>query len=126
MEKDRQIKYCLREMRRHEEYIKNELICKYGHEIVELAEKKLNRQRRYTDILVRATVLGLMNRDEATDRMMDIESADLKFNLRLDDWFASDDFNFAHDFAGIVNNIVRKRFPSEDFGHFVPRFAGIR
>lgn len=82
------------------------------------------RRSKYADIMVRATVLGLMNKEDATDRMMDIESADLKFNMRLDDWLKADDFNFAHDFLGIRDNIVRNEFPSKDFGFFVPRFAG--
>ena len=56
------------------------------------------KHRKYADIMVRAAVLGLMNKEDATDRMMDIESADLKFNMRLDDWLKADDFNFAHDF----------------------------
>ena len=63
--------------------------------------------------------------DEDVDRMMDIESADKKFNMRLDEWLNADDFNFAHDFYGIVNNINREKgFPATDFGFFVPRFAG--
>lgn len=55
--------------------------------------------------------------------MMDIESADKVFNLRLDDWLSADDFNFFHDIYGIMNNIVRDTFPAKDFGLFVPRFA---
>ena len=82
------------------------------------------RRSKYADIMVRATVMGLMNTSEDVDRMMDIESADLKFNMRLDDWIKADDFNFAHDFLGIRDNIVRNEFPSKDFGFFVPRFAG--
>lgn len=83
------------------------------------------RHSKYVDIMLRATVLGLMQKSEATDRMMDIESADRKFNLRLDDWKAADNFNFAHDFIGIRNNINRGNgFPATDFGLFVPRFAG--
>ena len=42
---------------------------------------------------------------------MDIESADKKFNMRLDDWLQADDFNFAHDYCGIQNNIKRGEFP---------------
>lgn len=58
-------------------------------------------------------------------KVMDIESADKKFNMRLDEWLNADDFNFAHDFYGIVNNINREKgFPATDFGFFVPRFAG--
>ena len=82
------------------------------------------RHSKYADIMCRATVMGLMYPEQATDRMMDIESADRKFNLRLDDWLKADDFNFAHDFFGIRDNIVRNEFPSKDFGFFVPRFAG--
>ena len=82
------------------------------------------RRSKYADIMVRATVMGLMNTSEDVDRMMDIESADLKFNMRLDDWIKADDFNFTHDFLGIRDNIVRNEFPSKDFGFFVPRFAG--
>lgn len=85
-----------------------------------------DKREKYADIMVRATTMGLMDESQATDRMMDIESADLKFNLRLDDWLNADDFNFAHDFYGIRDNIVRDKFPSNDFGYFVPRFAGQR
>ncbi|MBS5083241.1 MAG: hypothetical protein KH031_24160 [Clostridiales bacterium] len=82
------------------------------------------RHSKYADIMVRATMMGLMNEDQDIDRMMDIESADKKFNLRLDDWLKSDNFNFYHDFIGIVNNIDRSaEFPAIDFGSFVPRFA---
>lgn len=63
---------------------------------------------------------------ERMNLMMDIESADTVFNLRLDDWLNADDFNFFHDLFGIVNNIVRNSFPATDFGFFVPRFAGER
>lgn len=82
------------------------------------------KRRKYADIMVRATVLGLMNKEDATDRMMDIESADLKFNMRLDDWLKADDFNFAHDFLGIRDNIVRNKFPSKDFGFFRSEICG--
>ena len=54
----------------------------------------------------------------------DIESADRKFNLRLDDFLGADNSNFAHDFIRIQGNIVRGNFPATDFGDFVPRFAG--
>lgn len=79
---------------------------------------------KYAVIMGRATVMGLMDESEAIDRMMDIESADRKFDLRLDEWIAADDFNFAHDFLGIRDNINRNDgFPATDFGLFVPRFA---
>lgn len=83
------------------------------------------RHSKYADIMCRATVMGIMSPEEDVDRMMDIESADIKFNLRLDDWFDADDFNFAHDFIGIKDNINRENgFPATDFGLFIPRFAG--
>lgn len=56
--------------------------------------------------------------------IMDIDSADQRFNLRLDEFLEADKFNFAHDFIGIQENIVRESFPATDFGYFVPRFAG--
>ena len=68
------------------------------------------RKSKYADVMVRATVMGLMKPDEDVDRMMDIESADKKFNMRLDEW---------------LNNINREKgFPATDFGFFIPRFAG--
>lgn len=89
------------------------------------SRKDKKRHSKYADIMCRATVMGLMLPGEDVDRMMDIESADIKFNLRLDDWFDADDFNFAHDFIGIKDNINRENgFPATDFGLFIPRFAG--
>ena len=89
----------------------------------EIKEKK--RYLKYVDIMARATAMGLMTQKENFSRMMDIESADIEFNLRLDDWLEADDFNFAHDFMGIRKSINRSNgFPAKDFGFFVPRFAG--
>lgn len=84
---------------------------------------KDERHSKYAKIMARATAMGLMRKNDAADRMMDIESADLKFDIRLDDWFNADNFNFAHDFLGIKNNIVRDDFPAVDFNNFIPRFA---
>lgn len=87
----------------------------------------MNKERysKYADIIVRAAVMGYMDGVDGCSTMMDIESADRKFNLRLDDWLVADDFNFAHDFLGIRKNINRGNgFPATDFGLFVPRFAG--
>ncbi|MEG1901792.1 MAG: hypothetical protein RR225_05340 [Clostridium sp.] len=55
--------------------------------------------------------------------LMDIESADKVFDLRLEDLLNADDFNFSHDISGIVNNAVRADYPATDFNGFVPRFA---
>ena len=54
---------------------------------------------------------------------MDIESADRKFNIRLDEWLQADLFNFTHDFYGIIDHIARDQFPATNFEGFIPRFA---
>lgn len=97
------------------------------NKIIKIAEKKeRKRHSKYADIMIRATVEGYMTEDQAVSVMMDIESADLMFNLRLDDWLEADKFNFAHDFVGIRDNINRENgFPATDFGFFVPRFASL-
>ena len=81
------------------------------------------RYQKYVEIAKRAENEGLY-RGERISLLMDIESADRKFNLRLDDWLKADGFNFAHDLYGIMNNINRTEFPATDFGLFVPRFSG--
>jgi hypothetical protein len=79
----------------------------------------------YIQIITRAKETGLLQNYNIISVMMDIESADIKFNLRLADWIKADQFNFAHDFVGIINNIHRNNgFPATNFGYFVPRFAG--
>ena len=92
-----------------------------GGMIVNIDKERIGK---YAAIAGRAMQEGLFD-GEAIDLMMDIESADRKFNLRLDDWLNADKFNFAHDLFGIMNNIVRDQFPAVDFGLFVPRFAGL-
>jgi hypothetical protein len=67
--------------------------------------------------------MGIYNGERST-LLMDIESADNAFNMRLEDWLKADNFNFAHDVVGIVNNIDRSKFPATEFHLFVPRFAG--
>lgn len=84
-------------------------------------ERKL-RYLKYVEIAERAESEGLYN-GERINLLMDIESADIKFNMKLDDWLMSDSFNFSHDLLGIINNIVRVNFLAKDFGNFVPRFA---
>ena len=86
----------------------------------------MNKERieMYAKICQRAEKIGFSSGESRIGALMDIESADIKFNLRLDDWLNADDFNFAHDYCGIKNCIVRSEFPAKDFGLFVPRFAG--
>lgn len=86
-------------------------------------EEKKERNRKYGAICARAKAMGIMQGD-AISAIVDIESADRKFNLRLDDFLGADNSNFAHDFIRIQGNIVRGNFQATDFGDFVPRFAG--
>lgn len=82
------------------------------------------RFEKYVAICERAEKLGIARAERVTS-LMDIESADAKFNLMLDDWLKADDANFAHDFLGIYSNANRASgFPVKDFGLFVPRFSG--
>lgn len=83
---------------------------------------KAEKHLKYQEIITRAEKLGIYT-GERLDALMDIESADLHFNLRLDDWLNADDFNFSHDFSGIANNIDRSTYPATEFNNFVPRFA---
>lgn len=76
----------------------------------------------YVKIAQRAEEMGIYNGNRM-NLLMDLGSADEMFNLRLDDFLNADNFNFAHDVVGIVNNINRNEFPAKDFGLFVPRFA---
>ena len=77
----------------------------------------------YVEIAKRAEEMELYHGERMT-LLMDLESADNTFNLRLEDLLNADNFNFAHDVVGIVNNINRAEFPATDFGLFVPRFGG--
>lgn len=78
----------------------------------------------YIDIVTRASDMGYMENTDTISTIMDIESADKKFNLKLEDWLSADDRNFISDFLGIRNNINRREnFPSIDFGKFVPVYA---
>lgn len=79
----------------------------------------------YNAIIERAEKLDILpEKSDKLSILMDLESADKHFNLRLEEFLNADDFNFAHDFSGIVNNIVRNEYPSKEFNCFVPRFAG--
>lgn len=88
-----------------------------------MKEKRNKRYLQYVKIAERAEKEGLYN-GERISLLMDIESADKKFALRLDEWLQADIYNFTHDIYGIMDNIVRDKYPATDFGFFVPRFAG--
>ena len=80
------------------------------------------RLQKYVQIAERAEKSGIYNGDRQS-LIMDLESADKKFMLRLDELLNADDFNFAHDIIGIVNHIDRSTYPAQNFNCFVPRFA---
>ena len=82
----------------------------------------MKRMEMYLKICSRAEKMNLLQ-GMKFNAIMDIESADLKFNLDLDGWLDADDFNFAHDFIGIRSNIDRSVYPATNFGYFLPRFA---
>lgn len=75
----------------------------------------------YVKIAKRAEQLGY--KSTRLELIMDIESADNMFDIRLEDWFNADDSIFMQELNGILTYIVRDTFPAKDFGDFVPRFA---
>lgn len=81
------------------------------------------RYKLYVELAKRAESMGIYHGKRLT-LLLDIESADKAFSLRLEELLNADNVNFRHDLLGIINNINRRSFPSMDFGHFVPRFAG--
>ena len=76
---------------------------------------------QYVKITERAENMGIYN-GERFSLLMDIEHADNMFNLLLEDLLNADDYNFAHDILGIVNNIDRSN--PTDFNFFIPRYTG--
>lgn len=84
--------------------------------------KDKERFMMYVKIAQRAEGMDLYSGERMTF-LMDLESADKAFNLRLEELLDADDLNFAHDVIGITNNIDRSKFPATEFGLFVPRFA---
>lgn len=84
--------------------------------------KTKEKMMMYVEIAKRAEEMNLYHGERMT-LLMDLESADNVFNLRLEDLLNADNFKFAHDVVGIVNNINRAEFPAKDFGLFVPRYA---
>lgn len=85
--------------------------------------KTKERFMMYVKIAQRAENMGIYTGERST-LLMDIESADNAFNMRLEDWLNADNFNFTHDIVGIVNNVDRRKFPATEFHCFLPRFAG--
>lgn len=88
----------------------------------EQKESMKKRWELYSKIAERAVNSGIYDGKLQT-LIMDLESADKHFILRLDDFLNADEMNFAHDIIGIVNNIDRSTFPAKNFNFFVPRYA---
>ena len=96
------------------------LICFPEYDEGELSMDK--KMELYVKICDRAAERGYAG--DRLSLLMDIESADKVFNLRLEELLMADNANFVHDIQGIVDNINRADgFPAKDFGLFVPRFA---
>lgn len=87
-------------------------------------ESSADRWLKYVEICERAEQLGIELKNNRIQALMDVESADKKFDLKLDEWLNADDLNFMCDYRGIRNNINRSEFPATDFGAFIPQFAG--
>ena len=71
-------------------------------------------------IIERAEAAGLSPYGRAT-AVLDLDNAHRQFDLRLEDWLAADDINFAHDWVGIQQHMNRSAKRVEDL--FLPRFA---
>lgn len=84
----------------------------------------MNKERfmKYVTICERAETEYPAEKKSRMSNIMDIESADMEFNLRLDEWLKADDENFYHDYFGITRESDRSTFPAT-FGLFVPRFS---
>lgn len=87
------------------------------------AERR-EKLEKYNKIVRRAVEEGIAVKSIMT-AMMDVESADMKFDMRLDEWLKASQHDFVHDFLGIQRHINREaEYPATDFNGFVPRFAG--
>lgn len=84
----------------------------------------MNKERsmKYVAVCERAETEYPAEKKSRMSNIMDIESADMEFNLRLDEWLKADDENFYHDYFGITRESDRSTFPAT-FGLFVPRFS---
>lgn len=86
-------------------------------------KEQMQRWELYNKIVGRAE--NIMGRNlsglNRLSLLMDVELADHRFHLRLQDWLDSDDRNFAHDWVGIQKNIDRQKKLFDKT--FVPRFA---
>lgn len=71
------------------------------------------------EIVNRARTMGVKR--DFLDLEMDIEATHENCPLRLKDFLNADNFNFAHDIYGIINNLNRESGELENC--FLPRFS---
>lgn len=85
--------------------------------------EQVQRWELYDKIVGRAeNMMGVKYVDVSRlSLLMDIELADQKFHLCLQDWLEADEENFVHDYNGIHNHIDRQTKTFDK--HFIPRFA---
>lgn len=78
----------------------------------------------YAKICKRARDMGIAQGDGLT-QLMDMACADRVFCMDWNGLLEADDFNFAHDFCGIQNNIDREAedFDYSMFNYFEPRYS---
>lgn len=76
-------------------------------------------------ITTRAIKMGIYPKDRRRTCFTDVQNMAVYYNMRLEEWLNSDDFNFAHDVIGMARAI--NRISPVDFSNdpdFLPRFAG--
>lgn len=86
-------------------------------------DEKGERYLLYAKIADRAISEGFCKQEGLLQLLIDIESADVVFDMRLEDWLEADRNAFGRDIAGIcVYSDRSSGFPAS-FGGFVPWFA---
>lgn len=81
-------------------------------------KKRLKLMNKIVD---RAIEYDLLDYDRMS-LMMDLELADKKWNLRLEEFLDAKRFDFVHDIMGVQRYIDRQKKTFNDM--FVPRHAG--
>lgn len=87
-------------------------------------EKENQITQTVNKILEKANEFGLITKDmDLLSVRMDMDCALRHFDIDIDRWLSFDESDFAYDFYGIIKNIVRDKYPSNNFGLFIPRCA---
>jgi hypothetical protein len=82
---------------------------------------KMTKENYKTISAIASRALTIMPNWDKMSVEMDIEAVHESNPLRLADFLAADDFNFAHDIFGIAHHLNRKTRKLEDC--FLPRFT---